>query len=182
MSKKMVNKLLLPLLLIATRFFIRLRYRIRLKGWDQLKSYSFDPSRGILFLPNHPAEIDPVIIETLLFKQFKPRPLVVEHFYQLKGFRFFMDLVGALPLPTMDEKANKWRAKRVLQQFDRMVRCLKSGENLLIYPSGRLKKTGLEIMGGASLIHQLIQACPDVHVVLIRTTGLWGGQFSRALS
>jgi len=64
-------------------------------------------------LPNHPAEIDPVIVMALLSKDFAPRPLIIEHFYRLKGFRFFIDLVGAMPLPTMEEKANKWRAKRV---------------------------------------------------------------------
>jgi long-chain-fatty-acid--[acyl-carrier-protein] ligase len=137
---------------------------------------------GTLFLPNHPAEIDPVILTMILWKRFKPRPLVVEHFYYLKGFKFFMDLVKALPLPSMDAQANKWRAKKVKKQFDFIISELKKKESFLIYPSGRLKLSGAELIGGASFIHNLLQAYPALNVVLVRTTGLWGSKFSRAIT
>ena len=87
-----------------------------------------------------------------------------------------------MPLPTMDIMANKWRGKKVEKQFDNVVNELKSKKNFLIYPSGRLKQTGMELIGGASFVHRLLQACPEVNIVLIRTTGLWGSQFSRALT
>ena len=131
-------------------------------------------------MPNHPAEIDPVILELALWKKFHPRPLVIEYFYH--GFRFFMDLVKAMPLPAMDAMANKWRGKRVEKQFNNVVNELKNKGNFLIYPSGRLKMSGLEMIGGASFIHNLLQACPEANVVLVRTTGLWGSKFSRALT
>jgi long-chain-fatty-acid--[acyl-carrier-protein] ligase len=107
---------------------------------------------------------------------------VVEHFYKLRGWRWFMDLVGALSLPDMDAQANKWRAKRVGEQLDQMSSALRRGENLLVYPAGCLKRQPLERLGGASLTHTLLQACPEAQVVLVRTTGLWGSQFSRALT
>lgn len=165
------------------RLIFFLRYRIEVTGLKDLSSQNVKRRPGgIVFLPNHPAEIDPVILEMVLFSRFKIRPLVIEHFYRLKGFRFFMDLVGALPLPTMDEKANKWRGKRVKKQFDQMVLALSQGDNFLVYPAGRLKHTSKELIGGASLTHQLLQACPTVNVALVRTTGLWGSRFSRALT
>lgn len=164
------------------RLIVALRYRIVVKGLDKLTPDQFKRPGGIVFLPNHPAEIDPVIMELVLWKKFRPRPLIVEHFYHLKGFKFFMDLVKAMPLPTMDAMANKWRGKKVEKQFNSVVSELKNKGNFLIYPSGRLKISGMELIGGASFIHNLLQACPEANVVLVRTTGLWGSKFSRALT
>ena len=56
---------------------------------------------------------------------------------------------------------------------------LKKKENFIIYPAGRTKSTGKEILGGASAAHTILSASPHAHVVLIRTTGLWGSSFSR---
>ena len=58
----------------------------------------------------------------------------------------------------------------------------KAGGNFLIYPSGRLKRGPEEILGGASFVHTILQQCPEANVVLVRTTGLWGSRFSRALT
>lgn len=165
------------LFIYLLRFIVSLRYRIKVEGLKEISA-----KKGILFLPNHPAEMDPVILSLLLWPRFKLHPLVVEHFYNRKGLRFFMDLVKALPMPTMDVRANWWRAKKVQKQFDEIVARLKQGENFLIYPSGRLKMTGLEVIGGASFVHKLLQQCPDANVVLIRIVGFWGSSFSRALT
>ncbi|HEY2810331.1 MAG TPA: AMP-binding protein [Rhabdochlamydiaceae bacterium] len=164
------------------RFLVRLRYRFEIVGLDKLNPDSFKRSGGIVFLPNHPAEIDPVILEAALWPRFRPRPLIVEHFYRLKGFKFFLDLAKVLPIPSMDAAANKWRAKKVEKQFCAIVEKIKNKENFLIYPSGRLKISGMEVIGGASFVHHLLEACPEANIVLVRTTGLWGSMFSRALT
>lgn len=166
----------------AIRKLLSLRYRIEVCGWEAIENHTFKKPGGVLFLPNHPAEIDPIIIESLLWPLFRPRPLVVEHFYYLKGFRWFMDLVKAIPLPTMDALASKWRGKKVDQCMHEIAKGLKEKNHFMIYPSGRLKISGLEIIGGASFAHRLLQLCPEANVVLIRTTGLWGSQFSRAIT
>lgn len=166
----------------CVRALIALRYRVVVKGLEELDQKGLSRGGGILFLPNHPAEIDPVIVEAVLWKKFSPRPLIVEHFYYLKGFQWLMDLVGATPLPTMDLMATPRRAKKVKQQFDRVAEAVNRGENFLIYPSGKLKRTGAEKMGGASFVHDLLGACPTANVVLVRTTGLWGSLFSKALT
>ncbi len=172
----------LYLIFWLVRLVVALRYRLVVKGIDKLTLDSFKRSGGIVFLPNHPAEIDPILLEMILWRTFRPRPLVVEHFYHLKGFRFFMDMVKAMPLPTMDAMANKWRGKKVEKQLNQVIDELKNKKNFLIYPSGRLKQTGMELIGGASFVHHLLQVCPEVNLVLIRTTGLWGSKFSRALT
>lgn len=167
---------------LIVRAIVALRYRIDLIGLDKLQLERFPKSGGIVFLPNHPAEIDPVLMEVALWRHFQPRPLIIEHFYRLKGFKFFLDLAKVLPIPTMDAAANKWRAKKVNKQFNHIVDELRMGENFLIYPSGRLKISGQEVIGGASFVHRLLEECPEANIVLVRTTGLWGSMFSRALT
>jgi long-chain-fatty-acid--[acyl-carrier-protein] ligase len=182
MLKEKIHAVLFHPVIWLVRLLVSLRYHIIVKGLENLTSDKFKRPGGILFLPNHPAEIDPVILESVLGGKFCPRPVVVEHFYYLKGFRLFMDLVKAMPLPTMDVLANKWRGKKVQKQFDNVVSELKNKANFLIYPSGRLKISGVEMIGGASFIHKLLQAAPETNIVLVRTTGLWGSKFSRALT
>lgn len=163
------------------RLLLRLRYRIEVEGLDKIPQEKWRGSSGFLFLPNHSAEIDPVIVLTLLWRRFHPHPLVAENFYYLKGIKFFMRLVGALPLPNIEGAVNKWKINRVDKLFKQVATELKQGDNFLIYPSGRLKLTAMEMVGGASFVHGLIQACPDANIVLVRITGLWGSSFSRAL-
>ncbi len=180
-KEKLASLALKPIIWLVSGL-VALRYRLIVKGLNTLTKEQLSRPGGIIFLPNHPAEIDPVILERILWPKFRPRPLVIEHFYQLKGFKFFMQLVQAMPLPSMDAQANRWRGKKVEKQFLAIVEELKKGGNFLIYPSGRLKITNLELIGGASFVHNLLQACPEANVVLVRTTGLWGSQFSKALT
>jgi long-chain-fatty-acid--[acyl-carrier-protein] ligase len=161
---------------------LSLRYDIKVKGLSRIAQNKLKKESGILFLPNHPAEIDPVILMSILRKNFAPRPLVVEHFYYMSGVHAFMRLVGAFPIPHVETTANQWKVKRVEKAFNTIKQGLQAGENFLIYPSGSLKKEGYEVIGGNSFIHRLIHEYPDVKIVLIRTSGLWGSCFSRALT
>ncbi|MGE0198357.1 MAG: AMP-binding protein [Simkaniaceae bacterium] len=157
---------------------LALRYKIEVKGLQAL-----DLSKGgVLFLPNHPAEIDPIIMNCLLALKFHPRPLVIAHFYYMRGARFFMDIVRALPMPNFDVSANSWKLHQVEKRLEQVKEEGQKGENFLIYPSGHLKREGHESIGGNSFIHRILQSNPNTRVVLIRTSGLWGSIFSCALT
>ena len=173
---------MLRLIILLVRLLVALRYRIVIKGLERLNDQNLSRPGGILFLPNHPAEIDPVILMMVLLRKFPVRPLVVENFFYLNFVQFFLKLIKALPLPSMDIIASRWRGKKIEKLFQKILERLKSKDNFLIYPAGRLKLTGLELLGGASFIHNLVQAYPEVNIVLVRTTGLWGSSFSRALT
>jgi len=157
---------------------LSLRYKINVKG---LKGLRLKKKGGILFLPNHPAEIDPVIVGGVLTPKFDPRSLVISHSYYLRGVRPFMRLYRALPVPDFESSANSWKRNQLKKCIEQVRTGLNRGENFLIYPSGRLKHEGDELIGGSSFVHRILEICPHAQVVLIRTSGLWGSLFSRAI-
>lgn len=164
---------------LLIRAVLSLRYRLIIKGLDQL---TFSKKGGVLFLPNHPAEIDPVLLTLILWKRFHVHPLVVEPFYYLKGAHYFQKLVGAVPLPDLSGLINRWKEKRVEKCLKLIEEGLNNGKNYMIYPSGRLKVGPEEVVGGSSFVYNLIQESPQANIVLVRTTGLWGSRFSKALT
>lgn len=156
---------------------LALRYRIEVKGLESIQG-----KKGVLFLPNHPAEIDPIIVYNLLARRFRPRPLVIAHFYYLRGARFFMELIRAIPVPNFELSANSWKVRQIEKCLEKVREEIQKGENFLIYPSGHLKREGHESIGGNSFVQKLLEACPETKVVLVRSSGLWGSSFSCAFS
>jgi long-chain-fatty-acid--[acyl-carrier-protein] ligase len=64
--------------------------------------------------------------------------------------------------------------------FDAIAEVLNRGESVLLYPSGRLSRTGTEAVGSTRAAAELLQRCPQAKIVLVRTTGLWGSMFGCA--
>lgn len=178
----MLKKWMLIFFSKLVRLGLSLRYKVQIDGLDSLTPEKLNRGGSILFLPNHPAEIDPILLSAILWKNYQPRPLVVAHFFYLKWGKSVLELVGALPIPNMELVSNRWKLKQMEKAYAQVVAGLNGGDNFLIYPAGKLKQTGLEKVGGASMVHNLLQDCPKTNVVLIRTTGLWGSSFSRALT
>ena len=164
------------------RRILAFRYKIKVKNLKAIEKTCKSLGKGILFLPNHPAEIDPLILSALLGKSFSFRPIVIEKFYYLKGAHWLMRWIKALPLPDFDLSINAWKIREIELCLKKVLEALENKENFLIYPSGRLKTDGKERIGGNSFVYRILQAQPQVTVVLIRTTGLWGSLFSRALT
>ncbi len=165
----------------AVRALLSLRYRIEVRGLKGLES-QLQRKGGTLFLPNHPAHMDPLFIMLYLWPHYQLRPLVIEYVFRQPWMRPFIKLVGALSIPNFETSINQLKIKKAERSIKLIAEGLRNKENFLLYPSGRLKSSGREIIGGSSAAHALIQECPDTNVVLIRTTGLWGSSFSRALT
>ncbi len=179
MTLSLIHRIAIQVFGCFVRCALRLRYRIKVEGLEKIESLN-SHRPGVLFLPNHPAEVDPIILMTLLAPSFYPRSLIVEHFYYLKGFQKILDFVRVVPIPTMAEKANRWKEREVAKILDKIQQELLAGEHYIIYPSGKLKRSASESIGGASFAHNLLQKNPEIPVVLVRTTGLWGSSFSAA--
>jgi len=164
------------LFFVVARLLLRLRYRIRVTGLDAVAAKG---RTGILFLPNHPALVDPVIVMTELQRRFKTWSLADQDQIDLPIVRRLAPRMGVRPLPDVGKygEAVKSEVQRVIQGC---VEGLKAGENLLMYPAGHLARARFEDLGGASAVETLLEQVPDLRVVVIRTQGLWGSSFGWA--
>ena len=174
-----MHKFFVSVLCFLARRLISLRYHVKVKGKKLLKKEKWSKKGGLLFLPNHPAHVDPILVGVYLWPHYHPHPLVVEYMYRQKWIRRILKLLGSLVIPDFATSMNEIKMQKAKEVIDSIVQGLKKKENFIIYPAGRTKSTGKEILGGASAAHTILSASPEAHVVLIRTTGLWGSSFSR---
>lgn len=165
-----------PILVALARLVLRLRYQVTLEGLDEVAARG---RRGILFLPNHPALIDPALLLTVLHGAFRPRSVADRDQIAAPGIRVLAALLGAraLPDPAKYGEASRAEIEKVLRTC---AVGLESGENLLFYPGGRLMRSRVEDLGGNSGLQTILQAATGARIVGVRTTGLWGSSFSRA--
>lgn len=156
---------------------LSLRYAVTVSGLE-----SIDLHHGVLVIPNHPAEIDPILVSTYLWDALRPRPVVIESMYSLPFLKPLMKWVKAIPMADMDFEAGPYKRRRVEHTLEEVVSALKNGENILMYPSGRLSVTGEERLRGASGLAMILKAHPKVNICMVRTRGLYGSIFSKALT
>ncbi len=169
----------------ARRFFAKiaqmilsLRYRVRVTGLESIvPAKAGEP--GILFLPNHPALIDPPILMSRLFGRFAPKPLSDSEQAEKPIVRQIMRFIKPIIITDVQKTGLAGR-DRVLAAMQEVVSHLKNGENILLYPAGRLNRSAMENLGANSGVEYILQQLPEVRVVLVRTSGLWGSSFSYA--
>jgi long-chain-fatty-acid--[acyl-carrier-protein] ligase len=117
-----------------------------------------------------------------LFPIYRIRPVVVEIFSRLPFSGHALRLVNAVPMPDFDSAINQFKIKKSEETLNRLASDLKNGDNFLLYPSGRLKAQGKEMIPGTSAVHTLLQKDPHIGIVLVRISGFWGSSFSKALT
>lgn len=178
-----MRKFLALMLLYLMRFALWFRYRVTIKGMEHLNPKELKKPGGVLFLPNHPAIfVDPTLVTLAIWKKYPLRPVIVEYMYYTPLIHTVMKFMHALPIPQFVTSSNSLKKKRVDQVLEVIIDELKQNkENFLIYPAGKTKHQAREVIG-ASGVHRIIQSAPDANIVLVRTTGLWGSRFSRALT
>jgi long-chain-fatty-acid--[acyl-carrier-protein] ligase len=159
------------------RFFLRyiarslvwLRYRVEVRGLDQLRKLS-GPA---LVLPNHPGYIDPVLVMTRIGTEIPLRPLVISFMYQPPLLNPLMRFINALEVPDLVQHSQSAR-EGIEPLIDSVVAGLNRGENFLIYPAGRIERRGLEQIGSTRAVSDILARRPQTPLVLVRTVGVWG--------
>lgn len=170
------------ILLYFMRMTLWFRYRVTIKGLDRINPAVLNKPGGVLFLPNHPTIfVDPTLVTLAIWKKYPIRPVIVEYMFYTPVINTIMRFMDALPIPNFVTSSNSLKKKKADKIIDTIIEDLKHKQNFLIYPAGKTKHQAREVIG-ASGVHRIIQSAPDVNVVLVRTTGLWGSRFSRALT
>ncbi len=157
------------------RVALALRYRVTVAGRDAVRAYP----APYLFLPNHPAYADPPNVLAQLWRAFRPRPMLLETNFQNPVLGPIGWLMNAIKVPDLTSASAEAR-QRAEGAVATAVAALKQGDNVILWPSGRLTRDGAEHLGGTRAVADILAAMPAVTVVLVRTRGLWGSGFSWA--
>jgi long-chain-fatty-acid--[acyl-carrier-protein] ligase len=160
---------------IFGRFIVWLRYRVYIHGKDQLQGLR----HKVLILPNHPGYIDPLLVLTSLGPWLRPRPLVFNGTFRNPILYPFMKILNALEVPDLERPSQKAR-EQAEEAVKQVIASLQRGENCIFWPSGRLQRDGVERLGGAQALTDVLKAVPDCEIVRVRTRGVWGSMFSFA--
>ena len=159
------------------RPLVRLRYRVQIEGLDKLRHL-----RGpVLVLPNHPGHIDPVLVMTQLGAEIPLRPLVVSFMYRPLFLLPLMKFINALEVPDLVQHSASAR-EQIEPLIQTVVAGLDRDEKFLIYPSGRVERNGLEVVGSTRAVPEILAQRPNTTVVLVRTVGVWGSMTTYAPS
>lgn len=158
------------------RAALSLRYKVEIKGLEHIEK---DDSRGTLFLPNHPALLDPVLVMSTLYSKFNPRPLSDVSQANKPLIRYLMRVINPITIPDFSNDGRGSHAK-IKEAMQEVADSLNRSDDILFYPAGRLYRSKHEDLAGNSGVQFLLDNAPDAKIVLVRTSGLWGSSFSRA--
>lgn len=171
------------IILYFVKMMLWFRYRVHYKGLDHLRPEALKKSGGVLFLPNHPTVlVDPCLVVIGAHKKFPIRPLIVEYMYYTPVVNSVMRFMNAIAIPNHHSSTNSLKRKKSEKALREVVKGIEQGENFLIYPGGKVKRSNYEQIGGSSGIHGILQSTDQANVVLVKISGLYGSMFSSALT
>jgi long-chain-fatty-acid--[acyl-carrier-protein] ligase len=163
------------LIALVSRWILSLRYRVRIHGLEEIRKLP----GPLLILPNHPAYIDPPLLFSLLWPALRPRPLLFESNFKNILLYPLLFILDAIRVPDLETASVEARA-RTEKAIQGIIDALRQGRNVILWPSGRLQRTGSERLAAARTTADVLQAVPEAQIVLLRDRGLWGSMFSFA--
>ena len=155
------------------------RYRLEVEGMDGMEDMG---KRALLVLPNHPAMIDPMLVSVVFWKA-PLRPLCDESFFHAGIVApHVLKTLGAVPVPDLRKHRSAKGASIARGLSDIVKSTLEGGDNVIFYPSGHIQtEPDREDIGTRQLAYNMCGDLPEgVHVIGVRTRGLWGSAWSRA--
>jgi len=144
---------------------LKLAYRVRVEGAEHLPE-----SGGCLVVCNHLSYADGLILATSL-----PRPgrfMVYRRFVEMPVVGFFMRVAGVIPVAAEDHR------RALLASIDAAIEAAKSGEVVVIFPEGKLTRSGQTDVFRSGL--ERIAARAGIPIVPAHLHGLWGTIASRS--
>jgi 1-acyl-sn-glycerol-3-phosphate acyltransferase len=166
--------LLSKVLAFKIRLLLRFRYKISIKGSEILQNNS-----PVLFLPNHQALIDPIILISHIYRFSTATPVISEKYYNIPLVKWYFKRMGAVRVSDLEAGS---RDTQVLKVITRSVfKGLRRNKNIVIYPSGQIAVQGYEKIFNKKSAYHIVKEIPDdVQIVGVRITGLWGSMWSKA--
>ena len=105
-------------------------------------------TRGILFLPNHPALIDPIIVVACLHRRFSPHALADKDQIDRFFIRWAASRVGVRPVPDLGKYGPVRSRRGTGGGLPSVSKTCASARNLVLYPAGRIYRSRYEDLRG----------------------------------
>lgn len=172
----MKTKVKLHLRVIAAvfRFLFSLRYKVSFHGYELVTSPG-----AKLFLPNHPALIEPVLLAAYIHKHNYISPAISAKYYRNPVFKPLLKLAGAIPIADLSEGERDADVYKKLWHSAKQK--LDKEHYILFYPSGQLAAGPREKLYNKQGAFRLVAEIPSqVKVVGVRIKGFWGSRWSKA--
>ena len=162
------------ILAFTIRLLLRFRYKISITGSEILQNNS-----PVLFLPNHQALIDPIILLSHIYRFTTATPVVSEKYFNMPVIKWFFKRLGAVRVSDLETGS---RDIQVLKTITRSVfKGFQRNKNILIYPSGQIAGQGYEKIFNKKSAYHIVRTIPEgVQIIGVRITGLWGSMWSKA--
>jgi long-chain-fatty-acid--[acyl-carrier-protein] ligase len=164
---------------VILKSLLSLRYNISIKDEATLAEILNKQDSGVIILPNHPAEIDPIILLSIFYRYRHISPVMVEDFTSLPGMKYFGKLLNIITVPDVTVDGGAYKQLRATRSIQNVANTLNNNGGVLLYPSGRLMRESRERMYGSSGAYNLIKDLPDnCSVLLVNSKGLYGSMWS----
>jgi long-chain-fatty-acid--[acyl-carrier-protein] ligase len=162
------------MLAFKIRLLLRFRYKISIKGSEILQNNS-----PVLFLPNHQALIDPIILLSHIYRFSTAIPVVSEKYFNMPVVKWYFKRLGAVRVSDLETGS---RDTQVLKSITRSVfKGFRRNKNIVIYPSGQIAGQGYEKIFNKKSAYHIVRTIPEgVQIIGVRITGLWGSMWSKA--
>ncbi|NVO20237.1 MAG: AMP-binding protein [Bacteroidetes bacterium] len=162
------------ILAFIIRLLLRFRYKVSVNGSEVVRKNS-----PVLFLPNHQALMDPIILLSQIYRFSTATPVVSEKYYDIPLVNWYLKRLMAVRVSDLETGS---RDIHVLKSITRSVyKGLRRNQNILIYPSGQIAGQGYEKIFNKKSAYQVVRTIPDdVQIIGVRINGLWGSMFSKA--
>ncbi|MEI8365559.1 MAG: 1-acyl-sn-glycerol-3-phosphate acyltransferase [Parachlamydiaceae bacterium] len=169
---------------LSHTLLLPLRYQIEVKGQECLDPKRGGVNRSVLFLSNHSSHIDASILGTVILREGLSLSIwALDLTFKLPYLRWAArrkESIQVVKVPNIPAKRSEKHTSHLHKLVTRTADGLRKGKNFLIFPSGVVKKTPMELIHGKSAVTLIVQQCPNVPIILVRITGLWGSRFSYA--
>ena len=164
------------ILAFKIRLLLRFRYRVIIKGSEVVQN-----NTPVLFLPNHQALIDPVILLSQIYRFSTATPVVSEKYFNIPVVKWYFKRLGAVRVSDLEAGSRDTQVLKVITRS--VIKGFARNNNIVIYPSGQIAGQGYEKIFNKKSACQIVKVLPDgVQVVGVRISGLWGSMWSKAKS
>lgn len=166
------------------KWILPLRYNIEVKGIEFLDPKKGGVDHSVLFLSNHSSHIDATILGYVILDKGLPLTIwALDETFKLPYLRWAArqkEALHVVKVPNINERRSEKHYSNLHKLVNRTGDGLRRGNNFLIFPAGLTKLTPVEKIDGKSAVPLVIRQYPEVNIVLVRVTGLWGSRFSGA--